>query len=96
MTSIICQLMCLAQLVFHYDYLTHYVMFKTSTCLSVMTIVLSFLSACTTFHSISVPYTSLTFNCVYNVLAFVQSHVPANKYITDIYNFKVFMCLFGL
>jgi hypothetical protein len=96
MTLIICQIMCLAHLVFHYDYLPHYVMFKTSTCLSVMTIVLSFLSACTTFLSISVPYTSLTFNCVYNVLAFVQSHVPATKYITDIYNFKVFMCLFGL
>ena len=66
LTMIICLIMCLPEHVF--DPQT-YVMFKTSKCVSIMTIVVSFLSACTTFLSSSVPYTSLTFNCVYNVHA---------------------------
>jgi hypothetical protein len=59
-----CQIMCLPQLVFDYDYVAQYVMFKTSTCLSVMTLALTFVPALTSFLYISVPLIFLTLNCV--------------------------------
>jgi hypothetical protein len=66
---------------FYYDYLPDHVSAWTCvwptnicnvvdwTCVSLITIVVSFVSACTSFLSSSVAYTSLTFNCVYNVHA---------------------------